>query len=641
MANYEYIGDGLYRGLAADTKPSTPVQQAIAFEIDTRKTYYYQSGTWTEAVSAGAGGTATDNPFTWYIYKVGTSNTYKAKNGPLGTSPTTIGAVANPNSSLDALWGAIRSNFNLGGEETNLTSGAGAGGLITFGRGVYTFTDEILIDPTMTGGARAPAIQGQSKGGTIIKLAPTSAKTSGIHVKSMVEPILRDLDIWVEDQFVTTNIVHVDAMSAACAGGLFENIRIFKSLAGDLNAYFPTTPPAGQRGFYLQQGTNNTTNTMHFAQFRKILIKDTEKGFDSVGIGNNSFMTFDGIYLWRSKQGFTGDVEFKQSHLSNFIMQAANSGAYGDYCISLSGPANTVCNVTTDVIDNATAGVVILQPGARLNRLYNIVNSGTAPDILDFSGSDTNYYQPYYNTVPGSASNSVAGMTNNKVGDFLGDSITLGTGLLATTGITTTSTGTGVAATDPFAAAGMDATTIIGQNVPLTTDSAANSPASIRSTRAIVRRRWNPTFTAKWKLNTGSGTTIRFFIGLYESPTFDFDDLLLSDGAAGIGIGKAAGGDTLYKIFRGDTTTAPAAGTNALTTGGSSITADANPHQMWLHINDARNTAYISIDNHMAQTFTSEIPGPDDPLYMIAYLESVSGAAKVMNLSRMSIRMSR
>lgn len=643
MANYEYIGDGIYRGLQADTKPTAPVQQAIAFEIDTRKTYYYQSGTWTEAVSAGTG-TATDNPYTWYIYKVGTSNTYKAKNGITGTAPTTIGGVANPNSSMDALWGAIRSNFNLAGEETNLTAAAGAGGLIVFGRGVFTFANEILIDSTMTGGSRAPTIQAASKGGTIIKLAASTPRTSGIHFKGIVEPIFRDIDIQCDDTNVITNIIHVDAMDSATAGGLFENIRIFKSVGTNLDPYFPTLPPAGQRAFYLQQGTvpppddDNAKNTMHFAEYKKILVKDTDTAFESVGIGNNSFMKFDGIYIWKCRQGFKGDVEFKQSFLTNFIFQAASAGAYGDYCISLAGPSNCISNVTCDVIEPPYA-TIILQPGATQNRISNIVNSGLAPDILDLSGNITNMYE---------ACNTSNGLSQPSRESRRGEWLATQCQMPPTTSPHSAADGALINGFDVFKNStawtiGEDAVTtnLIGKAV--TFQSPAVGWIGIRSVKPLIKRRWNPTFTAKWQC---SGTTnTRFFIGFAGTAFADgllpgSDDTPIPDNTAAIGIGKGTA-TGFYKIIRGDTLTTAPAPPDIKNNADASVAADVNAHRVWIHLNEEKASAYIALDNHKSNVVTTQIPAIDDAMYIVAFVESPTGSAKTLTLGKMTLELSR
>ncbi len=689
-----YLGNGIYKFLSSDPLPINPVPDSILIETNTRKTYYYQGGTWVQAppttlaaltgdvtIAAPAndqllryntslskwqnatvttgGGTSTDNPYTWYIYKVGTSNTYKAKNGSLGTAPTTIGGVANPNSSMDALWGAIRSNFNLAGEETHLLSeggsNSGAGGSIVFGRGVFTFTNEMLVDSTMTGGARAPAIYAQSKGGTTLRFIASAPLTSAIHIKSMVEPVLKDLDIWVNDSNVITNIIHVDAMTGASAGGLFENIRIFKTINNPnypateawpykLN-YFPSPlPPTGQRGFYLQQGTNpppatdNSTNTMHFAEFRKILIKDTDIGFESVGIGNNSFMKFDGIYLWHCKQGFKGDSEFKQSFLNNFIYQAGQAGAYGDYCISILGTSNCISNVTTDVIEPPFA-TVILQPGATQNRISNIVNSGLAPDILDLSGNITNMY-PVCNTSNGLSQPS----RESRRGEWLATQCQMP----PTTSPHSAADGALINGFDVFKNStawtiGEDAVTtnLIGKAVTFT--SPAIGWIGLRSVKALVKRRWNPTFTAKWQC---SGTTnTRFFIGFAGTQFTDSvlpgsDDTPIPDNTAAIGIGKGTA-TGFYKIIQGDTLTTAPAPQDIKNNANASVASDVNAHRVWIHLNEEKASAYIALDNHKSNVVTTQIPDTDNTMYIVAFVESPTGSAKTLTLGKMTLELSR
>lgn len=644
MANFEYIGDGIYRGLQADTKPTNAVQQAIAIELDTRKTYYYQSGTWTE--QAGGAGAATDPqaPYTWLIYKAGSN--YKAKNGYLGTVPIT-------DDSMDDIWAYLRANFNLAGEQTHLLSeggsNSGAGGSIVFGRGVFTFTNEMLVDPTMTGGARAPAIYAQSKGGTTLRFIASAPLTSAIHIKSMVEPVLKDLDIWVNDSNVITNIIHVDAMTAASAGGLFENIRIFKTINNPLYPgtesnpyklnYFPTPlPPTGQRAFYLQQGGDNSTNTMHFAEFKKILIKDTDIGFESVGIGNNSFMKFDGIYLWHCKQGFKGDSEFKQSFLTNFIYQAGQAGAYGDYCISLSGPSNCISNVTTDVIEPPYA-TVILQPGATQNRISNIVNSGLAPDILDLSGNITNMYE-VCNTSNGLSQPS----RESRRGEWLATQCQMP----PTTSPHSAADGALINGFDVFKNStawtiGEDAVTtnLIGKAV--TFQSPAVGWIGLRSVKALVKRRWNPTFTAKWQC---SGTTnTRFFIGFAGTQFTDSvlpgsDDTPIPDNTAAIGIGKGTA-TGFYKIIQGDTLTTAPAPQDIKNNANASVASDVNAHRVWIHLNEAKATAYIALDNHKSNVVTTQIPDTDNAMYIVAFVESPTGSAKTLTLGKMTLELSR
>lgn len=640
----KYLGTGLYKGLSTDTKPTNVVDGTLFIATDSGQTYHYTSGTWV-VETGGAGGASTDNPYTWYIYKVGTSNTYKAKNGSLGTSPTTIGGVANPNSSMDALWGAIRSNFNLAGEETNLTAAAGAGGLIVFGRGVYTFANEILIDTTMTGGSRAPTIQAASKGGTIIKLADSTPRTSGIHFKGIVEPIFRDIDIQCDDTNLITNIIHVDAMDSATAGGLFENIRIFKSIGTNLDPYFPTLPPAGQRAFYLQQGTvpppddDNAKNTMHFAEYKKILVKDTDTAFESVGIGNNSFMKFDGIYIWKCRQGFKGDSEFKQSFLTNFIFQAASSGAYGDYCISLSGPSNCIANVTCDVIEPPYA-TIILQPGSTQNRISNIVNSGLAPDILDLSGNITNIYEP---------SNTSNGLSQPYKESRRGEWLATQCQMPPTTSPHSAADGALINGFDVFKNStawtiGEDAVTtnLIGKGV--TFQSPAIGWIGLRSVKPLIKRRWNPTFTAKWQC-TGTVNT-RFFIGFAGTAFTDSvlpgsDDTPIADAIPHIGIGK---GTTtgFYKIIRGaNTGTAPSPPDDIKNNADAPVAADTNAHRVWIHLNEAKATAYIALDNHKSNVVTTQIPAIDDAMYIVAFVESPTGSAKTLTLGKMTLELSR
>ena len=591
------------------------------------------SGTWSGGTITHANVQEGGEPYTWLITKSG--STYYAKNGVLGYIPT-----SGSNSSMDDLWSFVRTNFNLAGEQANLLSGGGGGGSIKFGRGVFTFTSGMIVDRTMASGARGINVEGTSKGGTILQFTPSSVLSGAIQVVGINEPVFRDLDLWVDDTSGKhcKNIIHINATSNACAGGLYDNIRIFKTTTSSngfisFDPFSGIAPLSGQIGILIEQSGTNSTNTMHFAEFRKIRINETENAIKSVGIGNNSFMKFDGIYFWKCLRGFYGDREFKQSHLSNLIFQAASGGAYGEYVVQLAGSANTVSNITCDVLDHTSGAVVILQPesgqttSVTHNRLWNLTNTGVAPHVLDLTGSDTN---------EGTERTSFTNTRDAaKIGTFDGVTQSGGTGLLQ---------GLVVYVSGAATFSGTISTNVrLGKTVLMTTNSAVDSCVGIATPTAVTSRRYHPKLEVRF-MNNGT-TNRRFFIGFCATGFSGggtmpgaSDTVFIPTATECFGIGVGSGAN--YQVVRNDGT-GDATISDFVTNDGSSniLVNSTTPNKLWIYLDDSLSRGYISLNDNNPNVFTTNLPAQDTPLYMVAFLENTQAAqTRGMFLGKMLLR---
>jgi parallel beta-helix repeat protein len=78
-----YIGDAQWTALDADAKPTNAAVADYLTTLDTRRIFIHQgSAVWIEIGTGGGGGTATFQPYTYYVYKEG--STFYAKNGNTG-----------------------------------------------------------------------------------------------------------------------------------------------------------------------------------------------------------------------------------------------------------------------------------------------------------------------------------------------------------------------------------------------------------------------------------------------------------------------------------------------------------------------------------------------------------------------------
>jgi hypothetical protein len=273
MANYEYIGDGIYRGLAADTKPTAPVQQAIAFEIDTRKTFYFQSGAWVEGTGGTGGATNLDgltdvvlaSPSNDQVLK------YNGTNWINATSPGGGGAAAIPVPTIflyksggnyvaqTASTGAtISSNAvfaTVFQAAINSISPAGTPTLIQFAAGDFVLDSSVTIPNTAVGNIH---LRGCGIGLTRIAIGSgfngVAANTIAIRIGNIPTPVAGNIG---------TLTVNCNARDTTCT---MSTTDAAKFAVGDYvllrsNALFSTAPNAGAKQGEIHQVINVNAGT--------------------------------------------------------------------------------------------------------------------------------------------------------------------------------------------------------------------------------------------------------------------------------------------------------------------------------------------------------------------------------------------
>jgi parallel beta helix pectate lyase-like protein len=108
-----HIGNGVLRGLAADTKPTTYPAGATFLETDTGNQFYWNGTTWT---AMGGGSGSNNEPYSYFVYKSGA--TYYAKNGATGV-------LDYNNANADNVLTSIISAISPAGTPTTIEFGPG------------------------------------------------------------------------------------------------------------------------------------------------------------------------------------------------------------------------------------------------------------------------------------------------------------------------------------------------------------------------------------------------------------------------------------------------------------------------------------------------------------------------------------
>lgn len=255
-----YLGDSIYKCLAADIKPSNAIPNAMLIETDTRKTYYYQSGVWTEESptippTSNIGNTA------YTIYIAGTL--VKARNNRTGLVP-----YSEDNDTIttaNAFNNAINDIQNI----PNIGLHSRFGASVQIMAGLYKCRSTIINDRG-TGSVAAERIGISLKGegaSTIIQFTPTSTLADGIMVRSRWADV-REMTLTGNSN--TTNLLAIRGEASTYNGvnynrndgGIISGIQfhgansnmINASGTGGTNGINDPGPVAGQTGILFDAG---------------------------------------------------------------------------------------------------------------------------------------------------------------------------------------------------------------------------------------------------------------------------------------------------------------------------------------------------------------------------------------------------
>lgn len=424
-----YLGDGLYKGLSSDTKPTTTVATTAMFiETDTRKTFHYNGTVWLSDPLVAA---------SCIVNKVGTTYYARTTDGVLLASSSTDVAVP------------------LNAALTSLTS---AGGNVFLSAGSYVSATPITLTQAFTGlvaetGAKIVPAAGSYDCITVnandCRLdgfhLDCSNKTNGTGTGIKVGGTAQSLRTKIQNIFMKnapTHGIYLDANSGGCfinnstvqsflsptghgilisgssdhfiydndVGGYGNGNGIIVS-GGGLNRIHNNEVYSNSLGIQLYLGHGNSVcdNNVQSNTLHGIIIKnDTGTTFRGVTVSNNrvrnnstsSTNTYDGINFALSSTGGFDNV----SVVGNVCTDDAAGGSKKQrYGISINSAllTNSVIGVNS-VAGNATGGINrgTLGTGTTILELtQQAANANTSGATLAALETEVNELKALFRTV--------------------------------------------------------------------------------------------------------------------------------------------------------------------------------------------------------------------------------------------------
>lgn len=662
-----YLGDAIYKTNVAGERPTNPIANALIIETDTRKTYYYQSGTWTEETAGtGAIGSLPSTDSTYTIYIAG--SIVKARNNRTGVvdysnsnDPTTGNAVLPINS-------AINNIKTLDGIDTAM------GAAIFIMAGHYNCKTQITASAETSEAQRhAISLRGEGKG-TLLHWTPSSTITNGILLKCN-HAQLRDVMIWANDKVV--NLVRGEGPTATSGQynwGTVENVIFLgpntNIPTGGANKILNNMPViANQTGlnvFTDGAETSPSTATSYFAANWKV--HNCEFGALDYGakfIGRYADMcNHSNIHIGSCETGYY--LEGTQHNLSNFRIESNSQsstipvGHYGIYLRALGGAAEGGANIT--FLSNINGE--LRWPGARLihieagvnNCIFrNTINSG-ANEIDNFRMWDENivgvnfdYDSKYTPTSPEQTVRRVGFITGMNQGITLvspnpAGIFTNGFGECSFPNVRENLTGTGT--TPPSITTAFDGNDQFSKKLSTGGGTGAvDNRASLQYVQAFHNRSSN--MRIQGRIRTAHNANIRIFIGLinqnadptattpFIAPAATTDILA---GINGVGLWVDSGATTQWRVIHNDGT----AGASVKDTivGDPVIDTTSAYHKFEIVTEDAANRFGVRYDNKM-NIVTSRIPATTARLGWLVFIQATTTAVRDLYLQHLNMVVTR